>query len=175
MHIFNAEDLNTGMRDSTNGKSTVIGGVRFKELDLRNSTDSYQVTATTASDVAILTGSGNDTIDLSHASGMAFIDAGAGTNTITAGAGKESFSVDSTATQPFTQPYTLDSITGFHAGDALTFKGVTSLYETVRGNTVNYTAWNSAVPGSAVYASFVGVPVGALSVTQAGNSIMLHG
>jgi hypothetical protein len=170
MSIFNVKDLTTGKTKSTNGTSAVVDGVHVKELNLQNSTDSYQVTATTTSDIAIYTGAGNDTIDLSKTSGMAFINAGAGTNNITAGTGKDIFTeTATTSTTPYSQPWTEDNIAGFLSGDTFTFKGVTSLYVLDRGNSTNYTAWNGPVPGSAVYANFTNLPF-SLPV----NSITLH-
>jgi hypothetical protein len=174
VYIFSDKDLTNGHTSSTNGTSTLVSGARFRELNLQHSTDSYQIKATTTSDVAVLTGSGNDSIDLSHATGMNFIDAGAGTNTLALGAGKTNVTLTaSSSTTPNSQPFTNDNIANFHTGDSFTFSGVTSLTETIRGSNTNYTAWNPAVPGSAVYASFSNLAA-PLTVTQAGNSITLH-
>jgi hypothetical protein len=172
-NIFNTTDVNTGVVTTTDGLPTVYEGVNVHEFDCRAGTDGFQIAATTAtSNVAILTGSGNDTIDVSHVvRRMSFIDAGAGTNTITCGPGVTNITERSTAVAPNTQPWTSDIISNFRPGDHLTFVGVTSIYETVRGTNTMFSAWNAAVPGSAVYATFAGVSPGISS--QVGDHITL--
>jgi hypothetical protein len=168
--IFKVEDLTTGQKDHVNAINTKYDGVKVKELNLQGSSDSYQITVkSSTSDVAILTGSGNDTI-YAKPTGMSFIDAGTGTNTIVGGAGKMDITIQGGSANP---PFTSDTISNFHAGDELTFLGETTLYTTVRGNNTVFDAFNPQVPGSAIYATFVNAP-SSLTATHTGTGITLH-
>jgi hypothetical protein len=167
--IFKVEDLTTGLNEHVKTKQTKYDGVRVKELNLRGDSDSYQITVkSSTSDVAILTGSGNDTI-YANPTGMSFIDAGTGTNTIVGGAGNMDITIKGGSANP---PFTSDTISNFHAGDELSFLGETTLYMTVRGNNTICDGFNPAVPGSAVYARFVNAPTLTVNHTSAG--ITLH-
>ena len=170
MSIFTVEDLATGQNEYVKAFRTNYDGVNVLELNLQHSSESYKVTVNNStSDVAILTGSGSDTI-YANPTGMSFIDAGSGTNTIIGSAANMNISIEGSPNKAFTS----DIITNFHAGDELTFGGgATSLYMTVRGNETIYDAFNPAVPGSAVYATFVALPSGPLNVTHSANGITL--
>jgi hypothetical protein len=169
--IFKVEDLTTGQKEHVKATKTKYDGVKVKELNLQGSSDSYQITANSStSDVAILTGSGNDTIYALSPTGMTFIDAGTGTNTIVGGLGDMNITIQGGSPNP---PSTSDIISNFHAGDELTFTGETTLYSTVRGNNTVFDAYNPLVPGSAIYATFVNAP-STLTVGYASNGITLH-
>jgi hypothetical protein len=154
MAIFTGEDLTTGQPISTNGRFAIIAGRWVREFYDPSDPNSYQITATSTSDLAILTGSGDDTINLQHATGMTFINAGSGTNTITEGAGNVDINV---AMSPNHAP-TDDIITGFHTGDVVNFIGETALVAFERGNSWVFNAWNPAIPGSAIDVTIVGKP-----------------
>jgi hypothetical protein len=154
--IFKVEDLTAGQNEQVKATTTKYHGAKVEELNLQRSSDGYQITANSStSDVAILTGSGNDTIYALSPTGMTFIDAGTGTNTIVGGLGDMNITIQGGSPNP---PFASDTISNFHAGDELTFTGETSLYVTVRGNNTVYDAFNPLVPGSAVYATFVNLP-----------------
>jgi len=168
--IFKVEDLTTGLKEHVKDTKTKYDGVRVNELNLQGNSDSYRITVkSSTSDVAILTGSGNDTI-YANPSAMSFIDAGTGTNTIVGGAGNMNITIQGGSANP---PLTSDFISKFHAGDELTFIGETKLYSTVRGNNTVFDAYNPAVPGSAVYATFVNAP-STLTVSHTSAGITLH-
>lgn len=163
MSNFTIKDVTTGKTTSSNGTSAIYDGVRVKELNLAGSSDTYQITASCKSDVAVLTGSGNDTINVAGVSAMSFVNAGAGSNVITGGTGDMNITESAVSgTVPYSQPYTFDTIANFHASDNFVFEGagLTGLMTTVRGTTTCYAAWNPAVAGSALDANFTGLPPG---------------
>lgn len=82
------------------------------EINLQASSDNFAIDTTDQS-AGILTGSGNDYINIGTSGGLCFIDAGAGMNTIIGGTGTTIFSASASA-----QP-TFDMIQNFHVGDCL--------------------------------------------------------
>lgn len=177
MSIFTVKDATTGKTTSTNGTRSLYDGAVVREVNLASSgsSDNEQVTASGTSDVAILTGAGNDTINTVGVVGMSFIDAGQGSNTITLGTGPAAITMRETGTAVAnSQPFTLDTISGFQAGDSLTFVGVsTAMFITTRGSTSCYAAWNPSVPGSALDVNFIGAPAG-LIATQTATGVTMH-
>lgn len=99
-------------RYAVDGVRTPQNGATLDELNLSGDGNNLSI-QTTDSNIAVLTGTGNDTIDASRTMGMNFIDAGTGTNTIMGGHGANIFSIEAAATT------IRDTITGFHAGDSL--------------------------------------------------------
>jgi hypothetical protein len=171
MPIFSAKDLNTNFSESTNGHRTIFDGVKADEFTAANTLDPYQVTASTTANVVILTGAGNDTIDTSNVTGMTFINAGSGSNTLTVSA---TSNANITLCLAATPVWTQDTIYNFHAGDSITFSGETTAMEFIRGNNLVFTAFNPAVPGSAIYATLVN-PSSIGGITQTPTGIVLHG
>lgn len=171
MSAFQIENLSIGEKEKVKATKTKYDGVKVSELNLQGSSDSYQITASSGtSDLAVLTGSGNDTIYALSPTGLTFIDAGTGTNTIVGGLGNMDITIQGGKANP---PFTSDIISNFHAGDELTFTGETTLYSTVRGNNLVVDAYNPAVAGSAVYATFVNAP-GTMTTSHTSAGIVLH-
>jgi serralysin len=115
------------MTDTTTGVSSAQAGtaysgpVGYLQMQFISPTqDSVNITSEVPN-AYIVTGAGNDAIDVSHANGQNVISAGAGNNFLTGGSGNDTFFVDDrTAGQAI-----WDTINGFHAGDAATVWGMT--------------------------------------------------
>jgi hypothetical protein len=83
-------------------------------------TDSLNIGSSTPN-AYIVTGSGNDAIDVSKGGGNNVISAGTGNNFLTGGSGNDTFFLDDrTPGQAI-----WDTVNGFHAGDAVTIWGMT--------------------------------------------------
>ena len=118
---FLVVDGSTGPLGVVNG-STYSGPVAglTQELIYAGTQPNLDITSYAANSF-IVTGSGNDAIDVSQAGGNNVLDGGTGSNFLTGGAGNDTFFVDDRAATASIW----SSVKGFHAGDNLTVWGIT--------------------------------------------------
>jgi Ca2+-binding RTX toxin-like protein len=115
---FMVFDTSTGANGSTNGDPYTgpVSGVSRQYVDL--TPDNLLIKATVPG-MFIHSGSGTDAITV--VSGANIVDGGTGSNFLTGGSGSDTFFVDERgATSDI-----WDTVVNFHAGDAVTFWGVT--------------------------------------------------
>jgi hypothetical protein len=148
MRKFSVTDLTTGTVTQTNGVQAPTNGILMSQIDYQTSADDLSIVGRT-SNVCILTGSGNDTIDVSATTGPAAITAGSGMNFIRGGV------ANMTITATGSLAPTVDTIAGFHSGDCVTLNGAFAL------------AW-ADTPG-------VGVTVTATETGMAPVHLVFHG
>jgi hypothetical protein len=115
--IFSVADLTTGQHGASFGVLMPLDGRPMTGVDLSRGTDSYAV-APIGLDTYVLTGTGDDIISATGASGFCFIDAGSGNNVINASPVAAShFQADAASL------VTKDTINGFNANDVFTLNG----------------------------------------------------
>lgn len=148
MSDFTVRDLTSHTTQTVDGvlAPSAVGVV--SEVNYQTSSDSLRIAAHTP-DICVLTGSGNDTINATQASGNVAIDAGAGMNFIMGGSGPNHFSAEAAATA------TTDIISNFHAGDIFTLNGAFSLNWSVVSGNSTLTATEAGM--AAVNITFMGI------------------
>jgi len=94
-----------------------VAGLQTQFIDI--TTDSLNIT-TTAPNMFIHSGAGNDAINVSHSGGTNVLDGGTGSNFLVGGTGADTFFVDARNAPSDTW----STVVGFHSGDAATLFGV---------------------------------------------------
>ena len=117
---FTELDTSTNATLQTNGTpySGPVAGLQWEDIHI--TTDNLNITANVPN-AFMHSGSGEDALDVTTASGNNVLDGGTGSNFLNGGSGTDTFFVDDRAA-------TADiwsTVAGFHAGDAATIWGVT--------------------------------------------------
>jgi serralysin len=97
-----------------------VAGIQFM-YGFPAATDSINISARVPNSF-ILTGAGNDAIDVSHAGGTNVLDGGTGSNFLVGGTGSDTFFVDDRGAKGDIW----STAAGFHSGDAAVVWGVTA-------------------------------------------------
>jgi hypothetical protein len=118
---FVISDTTTGAAAAGNAGQTYSGPVTYLTSEYLSPTQDSVNINSHVPNAFIVTGEGNDAVDVSGANGQNVISAGAGNNFLTGGSGADTFFIDDrTAGQAI-----WDTINGSHAGDAVTVWGMT--------------------------------------------------
>ncbi len=118
---FSIIDTTTGANATQDAGQAYSGPVTYLTSEYVSPTQDSVNISSHVPNSFIVTGDGNDAIDVSAANGQNVISAGAGNNFLTGGTGADTFFIDDrTAGQAI-----WDTINGFHAGDAVTIWGMT--------------------------------------------------
>ena len=109
------------MQSSTSNGSVYTGPVAGLQRQLVMITPDNLAIAAAAPNAFIVTGAGNDAIDVSASNGNNVLDGGAGSNFLVGGTGNDTFFLDSRGAASAIW----STVSNFHAGDAATLWGIT--------------------------------------------------